>query len=131
MVSIKEEDHAIELQFEISLQWNENRATYHNLNANLFLNALSLVDIKTLWLPRKIYRNTDQRETTRLGETWEWTTNVWVEREGRLNRGDESMLDETSIWRGAESSLVIVQSYTHKFQYVYQLKKYPVDTQVV
>ena len=130
VVSIKEEDHSIELQFEISLQWNENRARYHNLNANLFLNALSLVDIKALWLPRIIYRNTDQQETTRLGETWEWTTNVWVEREGRLSRGDESMLDETEIWKGAESSLVMVQSYTHEFQCVYQLDSYPFDTQV-
>ena len=34
------------------------------------------------------------------------------------------------IFKGAENSLVMVQSYTHKFQCVYQLEKYPFDTQV-
>ena len=34
------------------------------------------------------------------------------------------------IFKGGENSLVMVQSYTHEFQCVYQLEKYPFDTQV-
>ena len=66
VVAIKEEDHSIELQFQITLEWKENRASFQNLKTNLFLNDLSLEDISKLWLPLVIYTNTDKRETTRL-----------------------------------------------------------------
>ena len=84
VVAIEEEDHSIELQFQISLQWKEIRATYHNLKFESYLNALSLDEINTLWLPLVIYTNTDQQETTRLGVEWEWSTNVVVKREGNF-----------------------------------------------
>ena len=32
VVSMIEEDHSIEFQFEIDLRWRENRAVYQNLN---------------------------------------------------------------------------------------------------
>ena len=130
VVSIEEEDHSIEFQFEIILQWKENRATYHNLNTDMYLNALSLEDIEKLWLPLVIYTNTDQLESTRLGVEFEWTTNVWVKREGKSVISDLHVLDEIEIFKGEENSLVMVQSYTHKFQCVYQLGRYPFDTQV-
>ena len=129
VVSIDEEDHSIEFQFEITLQWKENRATYHNLNTNMYLNALSLDDIKKLWLPLVIYANTDQYETTRLGMEWEWRTDVWVKREGNLFRSSFHDLDETEIFNGKENSLIMAQSYTHEFQCVYELRRYPFDTQ--
>ena len=129
MVAIKEEDHSIELQFQITLEWEENRASYQNLKTNLFLNALSLEDISKLWLPLVIYTNTDQQETTRLGVEWEWTTDVWVKREGNFIRSDLNVLDEIEIFKGEENSLVMTQSYTHEFQCVYELERYPFDTQ--
>ena len=130
MVSIEEEDHSIGLQFQITLEWKENRATYHNLKSDMYLNALSSEDINKLWLPLVIYTNTEQLETTRLGENWEWTTNVWVKREGNFVRSDLDVSDEIEIFKGTENSLVLVQSYTHKFQCVFQLDKYPFDIQV-
>ena len=131
VVAIEEEDHAIELQFQITLEWKENRATYHNLKSKSRLNALSMEDINRLWLPLVIYTNTDQQETTRLGENWEWSTNVLVKREeGQFERSGSGVLDEIEIFKGSENSLSMVQSYTHKFQCVYQLENYPFDTQV-
>ena len=129
VVSIKEEDHSIEFQFEIDLRWKENRATYHNLNREMYLNALSMDDINKLWLPLVIYTNTDQKETTRLGVQWEWTTDVWIKREGNFVRGGVDVLDEVEIFKGEENSLVMTQSYTHEFQCVYELERYPFDTQ--
>ena len=79
VVATHEKDHSIELQFQINLQWKENRATYHNLKAKSYLNALSQDAIKTLWLPLVVYLNTDQQETTRLGVDWEWSTFVCTE----------------------------------------------------
>ena len=130
VVSMKEEDHSIEFQFEITLQWTENRAIYHNLNKNIYRNALSLDNINKIWLPLVIYTNTDQGETTRLGENWEWTTNVWVKREGNFTISELHSLDEIAIFQGEENTLVMMQSYTHEFQCVYLLQRYPFDTQV-
>ena len=129
-VAIKEGDNSVEFQFQITLEWKENRASFQNLKTNLFLNDLSLEDISKLWLPLVIYTNTDQQETTRLGVEWEWTTDVWVKQEGNFIISDAFVLDETEIFKGTENSLVLVQSYTHKFQCVYQLENYPFDTQV-
>ena len=130
VVSIKEEDHSIEFKFEITLQWKENRVIYHNLNKDIYLNTLSLGDINKIWLPLVIYTNTDQGETTRLGENWEWTTNVWVKREGNFTMSDRHTIEEIAIFQGEENTLVMMQSYTHEFQCVYLLQRYPFDTQV-
>ena len=133
VVAIEEEDHSIDLQFQITLDWKENRAIYHNLKTNMYLNALSSEDIQELWLPLVIYTNTDQQETTRLGENWEWTTSVWVKREEEnpmRSHDVTAVLDEIELFQGADNSLMMVQSYTHEFQCVYQLENYPFDTQV-
>ena len=84
LVDIDEDDYSIEIQFKITLHWKENRATYHNLKETDNLNALTQTEIETLWLPNVIYENTDQKETTRLGEfgNGEWETRVIVKKEG-------------------------------------------------
>ena len=130
VVAIEEEDHSIQLQFQINLEWKENRATYYNLKSESYLNALSKDEINSLWLPLVVYLNTDQQETTRLGENWEWSTFVNVKQEGNFTRGGYEMLDETYLFKGEENSLIMTQSYTHDFQCVYQLQRYPFDTQV-
>ena len=130
VVAIEEEDHSIELQFQINLEWKENRATYHNLKSETYLNALSQVEINKLWLPLVVYLNTDQQETTRLGWFSEWSTDVNVKREGNFTRSGYEVLDETYLFKGDENRLIMTQSYTHDFQCVYQLQRYPFDTQV-
>ena len=130
VVAIEEADHTNRLQFQITLEWKENRVTYHNLKKQIYMNALSEADINMLWLPLVVFTNTDQQESTRLGENWEWKSKVSVRREGEYERSGFEMLDETELFRGEENSLVMVQSYTHAFQCVYQLEKYPFDTQV-
>ena len=112
VVAIEEEDHAIQLQFEIALEWKEKRATYHNLKGESYLNALSVEDINRLWLPLVVYTNTAQQETTRLGVEWEWITKVLVKREADFQRSDPSVLDEAEIFKGEENSLFLVQSFT-------------------
>ena len=130
VVAIAEEDHSIELQFQIMLEWKENRAVYQNLKNESYLNALSMEEINRLWLPLVIYTNTDQQETTRLGCCVEWSTYVLVKREGDFRRSELEDLDEAELFKGEENSLLMVQSYTHKFQCPYQLHTYPFDTQV-
>ena len=101
-----------------------------NLSKPQSLNALNDEDTERLWLPLVVYANTDQQETTRLGMDWEWSTSVSVLREGNFTRSDLTVLDEIEIFKGEENSLVMEQAYTLEFQCVYQLDKYPFDTQV-
>ena len=131
LVHIEEEDYSIEIQFEITLKWKEKRATYQNVKEMDSLNTLTKKDIDTLWLPKVIYENTDQKETTRLGSNWEWETRVVVQRqqENGTMSGFESV-DETEIFKGSANNLVMNQTYTHTFQCNYELSHYPFDTQV-
>ena len=131
LVDINEEDYSIEIQYEVSLVWKEKRATYRNLKNKDSMNTLAKKDVDTLWLPKVIYENTDQKQTTRVGTIWEWETRVSVRREEQKGSmsGSQSV-DETEIFSGFENSLVMNQTYTHTFQCNYQLSRYPFDTQV-
>ena len=76
----------IDLQFEVVLEWKDQRITYNNLKKDFAFNALTGVEMNSIWLPVLIYVNTDQKETTRLGENWEWSTIVVVSRDGAFTR---------------------------------------------
>ena len=132
LVDIDEDDYSIEIQFQIVMQWKENRATYHNLKDTDSLNVLIEEEFMKLWLPKVIYENTDQKETTRLGEfgNGEWDTRVIVKKMGNSTPSGLDTLDETEIFSGRENSLVMSQTYTHTFQCSYKLSSYPFDTQV-
>ena len=130
VVDINEEDYSIEIQFEITLEWKENRATYLNLKENNSLNALNQKDIEKLWLPEVIYENTDQKESTRLGFIMEWKTEVEVRKEGKHIKSGLDTVDEAYIYKGTENTLIMTQTYTHTFQCLYDFQAYPFDTQV-
>ena len=132
VVEIEETDHSIHLQFQISLQWRENRVKYLNLKKKTALNALTDGedgDIPKLWLPLILYDNTDQKEATRLGVDWEWVTRVTVTREDNFTRSGIEEVDEAEIFEGAENRLTMNQTYTWVFQCKYELQLYPFDTQ--
>ena len=132
LVDIKEEDYSIEIQFSIILKWKENRAKYHNLKHEKDLNALTKEEIQKVWLPKVIYENTDQKDTTRLGEygKGEWDTSVVVEREGNFTQSDINIVDESEIFEGSENNLTMKQTYTREFQCNCDFVRYPFDTQV-
>ena len=90
-------------------------------------------DIEKLWLPLIIYANTDQKQTTRLGEygNGEWLTGVSVIKEGQFARSGIEEVDEAEIFEGDENTLMMTQTYTHEFQCKYKLKQYPFDSQVL
>ena len=130
IVQIQEVDFSITFQFEIKLEWLEYRANYNNLKPQIYMNTLTKDDVEKLWLPMVIYKNTDQKERTRLGENWEWTTNVFISQEGGFTNSSDEVVDETRIFKGSENRLTMQQTYAHKFQCSFKLGKYPFDTQV-
>ena len=130
VVDIEEDNYSISFKFRTHLSWRENRVNYQNLKKDSTNNMLTQDEVNMLWLPLVIYSNTDQEETTRLGVEWEWKTDIFVEREGEAKRNSEEDIDEAEIFLGSENSLRMEQTYTHAFHCVFQLSKYPFDTQV-
>ena len=114
IVRMEEVEHLIELQFEIILEWRDLRVTFHNLKHDSSLNALPDEKVQQLWLPLVIFANTDQKETTRLGENWEWSTSLVVKREGRFTRSKMEQLHEIELFRGDESTLRMQQVLEHQ-----------------
>ena len=128
IIELREENHVIELQFEISLEWYENRARYHNLKRDVALNQLSQEEVEKLWIPYLVYDNTDMKEAVRLFE--DVRTIVTVTREGNFSRTPLEIVEEIEIFKGEENKLTLNQTYTKVFQCTYLLQRYPFDTQV-
>ena len=97
VIRIQEEKNKIDLQFEIHLQWYENRITYNNLKIETAMNVLKSEEQRQIWLPLVIFYNTDQKETTRLGMQDEWSTEVNVVRKGNFTRSGLDSVDEIEI----------------------------------
>ena len=64
----------------------------------------------------------NRKESTRLGVQWEWKTRVVVEKIGNATFAGLDAVDETEIFQGHENKPVMFQTYTHKFQCIYDLK---------
>ena len=99
VIRIDEETDKIDFQFEINLEWFENRFTYNNLKTETAMNVLNSEQQSTIWLPLVIFYNTDQKETTRLGMINEWSTEVNVVRRGNFTRIGLDSADEVEIDR--------------------------------
>ena len=128
IVSMEEVQHKIDFQFEITLEWKENRAIYHNLKVKTSLNALTNAEIIDVWLPYVIYVNTDMKEAVQLEDGLD--TTVVVNREGDFFRSGLEEVDEIETFEGKDNTLSMYQTYTKSFQCLYKLQKYPFDTQV-
>ena len=128
IVSIKEVEHRITLQFEIILEWAEVRAIYQNLKRKSSLNALSNQDIEELWLPYAIFYNTDDKEATRLMEDVD--TTLVISRQGDFVRSGLEFTDEVEVFEGGQNKITLRQTHSKEFQCKYKLNNYPFDTQV-
>ena len=128
IVRMEEVQHKIELQFEITLEWKENRAWYQNLKKETSLNALTDAEMETIWLPYVVYANTDMKEEVQLVDGLK--TTIVVNREGNFTRSSFQEVDEIELFLGKDNPFSMYQTYTKNFQCLYKLHNYPFDTQV-
>lgn len=63
VIEINEQDHKIELKFEIYLEWYEVRAKYHNLKTISAQNKLDEAEVDQLWIPYIIFEVSDNKCT--------------------------------------------------------------------
>ena len=128
ILDIEEVKHIITLKFGMMLEWYEKRAIYHNLKQEETLNSLTGSEIKKLWTPYVIYKNTDKSDAVRIGEV---DTTLTVTREGNFSRSPITVADEIETFQGSENKLTMNQTDSKQFHCIYQLQTYPFDTQVL
>ena len=56
VLDIDEQNHVIELKFQIDLEWYELRANYLNLKRTAALNVLNSKEVDQLWIPYLIFK---------------------------------------------------------------------------
>ena len=116
---------AINMRFasklHLSLSWNDSRITYLHLkesgnNLDAFKNQL--------WIPNLIFLNSENSI-----ETFDTRGHLQVMRNGQPIWANHELLDEEKFYAGSENTLVFTALYDNQFECVYDLAKYPFDTQ--
>ena len=127
IIDISEVNNIIELKFDILMEWYEYRVDYHNLKTVKALNTLTDEELRSLWIPYIIFKNTDSNEAVELDGI---RSRVFVSRESEFRRSGIEIADEIEIFSGASNKLNIGQTYSKKFHCTYLLHYFPFDTQV-
>ena len=86
IMNINEDANTIDLQFQISLEWKDHRITFNNLKRKTFLNVLAEKEKKEIWVPIVIFANTNNKWSTRVGNSFEYSTTIVASREGSFTR---------------------------------------------
>ena len=128
VIEISQVNHIIELKFDISLKWYENRAVYQNLKLKEALNMLSDEELAMLWIPYIIFENTDNNEAVSINGV---KSEISVSREGSFTRSTSDVVDETEIFEGKENRITMNQTHSKEFHCTYLLHFFPFDTQVI
>ena len=128
IIDISEVNNIIELKFDILMEWYESRVDYHNLKTVETLNTLSDEELRSLWIPYIIFKNTDNNEATEIDGV---RSTVFIMRESEFQRSGIQIANEIEIFPGASNKLSIGQTYSKKFHCTYLLHYFPFDAQVL
>ena len=127
IASIRERDNEIDIKFTAEFEWFEPRAKYYNLKENKTQNPLEMEDIKSLWIPKLVYRNNKNNDDTIAALK---KSQVYVNKRGGFTTSPLTSMDEIEIFEGKENPLTMIQSYTKDFKCVFDMSTFPFDTQV-
>ena len=140
VIAISERSHTIELKFQVSLEWYEHRAVYHNMKDNNALNVLSQEEKHALWVPYIIFKvhynkindletkkpsipkNTDENEAITIDAAY---STMFVTKEGGFVRAGLESVDEAEIYQGRDNKITLIQTYSKKFHCTYLLQNFP------
>ena len=100
IIEISEVNNIIELKFDNLMEWYEYRVDYHNLKTDEAFNTLSDNELRSLWIPYIIFKNTDNNEAVELNGV---RSTVFINREGGFQRSGIEVSDE--IFSGASNKL--------------------------
>ena len=125
ILDIDEVEHAFKVKFKLVLSWYDSRLVYHNLKTSRVANSPAIKEVEKLWIPKIIFDNTEKNDVTAFDKL----VKITIAREGSHVSADETVVDETNVFKGSENGINFERVYTNTFKCVYQLHLYPFDTQ--
>ena len=112
-------------EVSILLKWKDPRITYENLaKRNNFLDNFWT---QKMWLPQLTFSNTNGNHPISIDH--DGGDSLEVERIGLPKLNDLSYLNEGNQFSGKENSLLLFTIHQHDFQCIFDLTKFPFDTQ--
>ena len=83
-------------------------------------------EVQNLWVPNIIFDNTEYNDVT----TFDSLAKITIAREGEPTYSEDHVVDEIEIFSGNENKIFFDRGYTKTLECIYELHRYPFDTQV-
>ena len=125
IMKISEVEGIINIKFSLYQTWIDQRHTYHNLKRNKERNEIVGETKNSIWIPKLIFRNTEQEERSSIDEA----TSIVINRKGKYKFANHFHMHEIMIFNGNENTIEYKRTYSKTFKCGYILRQYPFDTQ--
>ena len=143
ILDIAEVDSLLELQFNLILNWRDQRLQFRNLKESDYLNTVSREEAHSIWYPKLVFFNTKEKFVAKVtkGKKFEADiqslpsfqyddkSSMLINRTGRFHISKIHHLHNNHMYYGKDNDLVLSRIFTTKFICEYQLVYYPFDTQ--
>jgi hypothetical protein len=110
----------VDLKFNLLLEWFDHQATWTHLQPDSHLNVLSPEELDRLWLPKVLFRNSDNISPIHH----DGSSVVSVRKEG-----PGVSLQGALYYNASENPLVYQRKYQQRFYCNFDFHWYPFDTQ--
>ena len=126
ILSVNEVEQSFKLKIILLMSWYDYRLTYHNLKINRMSNIPTYDEVINLWVPAIIFDNTKYNDVTNLDNL----VTISLAREVEPSQSEDHIVDEIEIFKGSENKIIYERGFTKTLKCIYQLHRYPFDTQV-
>ena len=82
-------------------------------------------EVMNMWIPNIIFDNTEFNDVVTLDSL----AQITIQREGKPAYSDDHIVDEIEIYKGSENIVIFDRGYTKTLECIYELHRYPFDTQ--
>ena len=126
ILSVNEVEQSFQLKIILQMSWYDYRLIYHNLKINRMNNVPTYDEVQNLWIPNIIFDNTEFNDVTFLDSL----STITLSREEEPSYSEDHIVDEIEIFKGSENEIIFDRGFTKTLKCIYQLHRYPFDTQV-
>ncbi|KAK7022743.1 hypothetical protein SK128_021286 [Halocaridina rubra] len=124
-ITVRTMDMTMEVSYEITLTWEDNRLQYLNLKWNSTLNVLPIETMKSLWTPKVRFVNSNDNHHTIVDDD----SRLIIERRSDFKTRNTGASFEDDVYSGKVNTLSIRRKYGTIYNCDFTLEMYPFDVQ--
>ena len=125
ILNILEIKSIIQVRFFLYLSWHDPRLVFFNLKSDSGLNVLSKEEREGLWLPKLVFSNTADMQSTLVDDN----AVLSVQRDGQYQVQDITEAENKYLYDGKDNKLVLSRFYNIDFLCNYRMNWFPFDIQ--